>query len=64
MKRSPRYIASFRTSMAVLDATELVRARGGLVSNFNLLPTSDDHPDVVATTPDVMVTTSGPTGMW
>ena len=64
MKRSPRRIASFRKSTAVLDFTALTNAHCGLVSNFNLLPTSGDNPDAGPATPNVMVTNSGPTGMW
>jgi hypothetical protein len=59
MKRSPREIAASRKSTVVLNSTALLCVRGGLVSNFNRATTASDYnPDVV------VVTNSGPIGMW
>lgn len=64
MKRSSRHIVSSRKSTALLGATALASARGGLVSNFNRLVPTDDDVAKVATTPARTETDDGPVGMW
>jgi hypothetical protein len=59
MKKPSRPVAP-RTSIVMRDSAALARARGGLVSNFNVAPPDDQTSDSVR----VIVVNHGPLESW
>ena len=60
MKKPSRPVAPSRTSITMRDSAALGRARGGLVSNFNVAPPQDQRSDSIR----VIVVNDGPLESW
>jgi hypothetical protein len=61
MKKPFRTVAQPRTSIAMRDSDALAQVRGGLVSNFNAVPSDEDNTSGAVR---VIVVNGGPLESW